>query len=158
LPDDISDDSLQEAYEKNADYVRSYQTERDLLYAAAAASTDAEARSLAAQALANMRARRTRWFQGADEKWRGLDEVFLTMEGLGQWVAYWWLTSPQGPKIDAPIALRELRRGGKHWTQEEGLALFLVVDRLVPDWQSRLFDAKKPAFAEALLSAAAGER
>ena len=155
LPDDINDDSLQEAFAKNADYVQAYQTERDLLYAAAAAATDAQARELAGQALARMKERRARWLAGASEKWRALDEVFLTMEGLGQWVAYWWLTSAQGPNVDASIAQREMRRGGKRWTQDEGLALFLVIDRLVPNWQSRVF-AAQPAMAEALLTAAAG--
>jgi hypothetical protein len=155
LPDDINDDSLQEAFAKNPDYVRDYETERDLLFASAAAATDAESRALAAQALQQMKQRRARWFTGPNEKWRALDDVFLTMEGLGQWVAYWWLTSPQGMKIDSPIAQRELRRGGKRWTQDQGLALFLVVDRLVPNWQSRVF-APQPAMSEALLSAAAG--
>lgn len=157
LPDDIGDDSLQEAYETNPAYVRDYEAERDLLFAAAGAATDAQARALAGQALARMQARRARWFTGADEKWRGLDDVFLTMEGLGQWVAYWWFTSPQGLKIEPATAQRELRRGGKHWTQDEGLALFLVVDRLVPGWQSRVFGAQA-AMAEALLQEAAAGR
>jgi hypothetical protein len=155
LPDDINDDSLQDAFARNADYVQAYQTERDLLFAAAAAATDAQARQIAGQALARMKERRARWFTGANEKWLALDDVFLTMEGLGQWVAYWWLTSPQGMNVDASIAQREMRRGGKRWTQDEGLALFLVVDRLVPNWQSRVF-AAQPAMAEALLAAAAG--
>ena len=131
------------------------ETERDLLFAAAAAPGDARARALAGQALAQMKARRARWFTGPDEKWLGLDDVFLTMEGLGQWVAYWWFTSPQGLKIDPGVAQRELRRGGRRWTQDEGLALFLVVDRLVPGWQSRVFGTQA-AMAEALLAAAAG--
>lgn len=155
LPQDTNDESLQEAFSKNPDYVRDYETERDLLFASAAASTDTEARALAAQALQQMRQRRARWFAGPNEKWRTLDDEFLTLEGLGQWAAYWWLTSPQGMKIDAPIAQRELRRGGKRWAQDQGLALFLVVNRLVPNWQSRAF-APRPATAEALLAAAAG--
>jgi hypothetical protein len=154
LPDDINDDSLQQAFAKNPEYVRDYETERDLLFASAAASSNDEARALARQALERMKQRRARWFTGANEKWQALDEVFLTMEGLGQWVAYWWFTSPQGMKMDAGPAQRELRRGGRLWTQDEGLALFLVVDRLVPGWQSRVF-APQPALAEALLSAAA---
>jgi hypothetical protein len=157
LPDDISDDSLQETYATNPEYVRDYEAERDLLFAAAAAPTDTQARALAGQALARMKARRAHWFTGPDEKWLGLDDVFLTMEGLGQWVAYWWFTSPQGLKLDPATAQRELRRGGKHWTQDEGLALFLVIDRLVPGWQSRAFGAQ-PAMAQALLEAAAGGR
>ena len=157
LPDDISDDSLQEAFAKDPEYVRAYEAERDTLYAAADAPTDAEARALAARALAMMKQRRDRWFHGADEKWRGLDDVFLTMEGLGQWVGYWWLVSPHGPKLDPAVARREMRRGGKFWTQEEGLALFLVVDRLVPEWQAKALGAQ-PAMAQALLEAAAGAR
>lgn len=150
LPDDINDDSLQDAFSGNAAYVRDYEAERDLLFAAAGAPTEVEARKLAGDALALMRARRDRWFTGAAEKWRGLDEVFLTMEGLGQWVAYWWLTAPQGRSLDRATAEREMRRGGKRWTQDEGLALFLVVDRLVPGWQARVF-GEKPAMAEELL-------
>src|SRR3569832_1451972 len=100
VPDDISDDSLQEAYSKKADYVRDYEAERDLLYAAAAAPTDAEARTLATQALARMKERRAKWFTGTDEKWASIDDVFLTVEGLGQWVVHAWFTSPLGPTLD----------------------------------------------------------
>jgi hypothetical protein len=155
LPDDISDDSLQEAFSKNPEYVRAYEAERDLLFAAADAPTDAQARALAGQALALMKQRQDRWFNGPDEKWRGIDDVFLTMEGLGQWVAYWWFTSPQGMKLDPAVARKEVRRGGKYWTQDEGLALFLVIDRLVPGWQLRTF-GPEAALGQALLAAAAG--
>jgi hypothetical protein len=154
LPDDISDDSLQEAFSKNADYVRDYETERDLLYAAAHAATDREARDLAAQALEHLRQRRDRWFTGENAKWREIDDVFLTMEGVGQWVIdWWWSTSPEGLKLDRAVAEREVRRNRKWWTQDEGLALFLVIDRLLPDWQSRAF-GPQGALAEELLAAA----
>jgi hypothetical protein len=102
-----------------------------------------------------MKQRQDRWFNGPDEKWRGIDDVFLTMEGLGQWVAYWWFTSPQGMKLDPAVARKEVRRGGKYWTQDEGLALFLVIDRLVPGWQLRTF-GPEAALGQALLAAAAG--
>jgi len=157
VPDDTSDDSLQEKYSKNADYVRDYEAERDLLYAAADAPTDAEARKLAAQALARMKERRAKWFTGADEKWAPIDDVFLTMEGLGQWVIHAWFTSPLGPKLDPATAQREVRRKRKWWTQDEGLALFLVIDRLLPGWQSRAF-AAEPMMAEALLTTAVAGR
>ncbi len=153
LPADLSDDSLQAAFEKNPAYVAAYTVERDALFAAAAAPTDAEARQLAARALTLYRARHARWFTGPAAQWAPLDDLFLDMEGLGQWVFYRWaLRSGVAPAE----ALAATRRGGKYWTQDEGLALFLTIDRLLPDWQSRAF-AAQPALAEALLEAAASK-
>jgi hypothetical protein len=153
LSDDIGDDSLQDVFQKNPAYVADYQAETDLLYAAAAAPTDTEAKALARQALAKMRARREKWFTGDAEKWKPIDDVFLTMEGLGQWTAYAWFTDKQGPNLDPAKVLPEVRRKRNRWTQDEGLALFLVVNRLVPDWQKLAF-APNPELAEALLERA----
>jgi hypothetical protein len=157
LPEDINDDSIQAAFKDDADYVRAYEAERDLLYAAAAAPTDAEARRLAGQALAAMRARHARWFVGDGAKWAPLDDIFLQMEGLGQWLIWkWYVDGPR--RVYAPdVALRAVRRGKKQWSQDEGLGLMLVVDRLVPDWRRRAF-AEKPALAIELLALAAATR
>ena len=155
LGNDIGDDSLQAKFQDDRAYAAAYRRERDLLFASAAAPDVKEARRLAAKALAQLRARRTRWFTGRSAGWAEYDDVFLTMEGLGQWLAYSWSISPSGPHIAPAVARREVRRGGKYWTQDEGLALFLVVDRLVPGWQ-RLAFARQPLLAEALLAKAAG--
>ncbi|GJG86098.1 hypothetical protein tb265_12790 [Gemmatimonadetes bacterium T265] len=154
--DSVDDDAVQRAYEKNPAYVADYTAERDLLFAAAAAPDTAEARRLAREALARLRARRARWFVGNAARWGPVDEIFLTMESLGQWVAYTWYTTTEEPHLTPDAALREVRRGGRYWTQDEGLALFLVVDRLVPGWQ-RLAFAPEPATAEALLARAGDE-
>lgn len=151
LPETISDDSLQEAFKANAGYVADYEAERDLLYAAAAAPTDGEARTLAGKALAKMRERRTRYFTGTNAQWLPLDDLFLTMEGLGQWLAYAWYVKSGVPSATAIDAVRRKRN---FWSQDEGLALFLTVDRLVPDWQRDAF-ADRPLLAEALVAKAA---
>ncbi len=52
----VNDDSVQEAFNANADYVRDYEAERDLLFRAASAPTVAEARALACDALDRLRA------------------------------------------------------------------------------------------------------
>jgi hypothetical protein len=101
-----------------------------------------------------LRQRRARWFTGEVAKWAPLDDLFLDMEGLGQWAAYAWYVDPRGLDLGAARAQTEVRRDGKHWTQDEGLALFLTIDRLVPDWQSLAF-GRTPALAEELLQAAA---
>lgn len=151
---EASDDAVQARFKADPAYVAAYEAERDALFRAAAAPTDAEARALAGEALRLMRARRTR-FTGADARWLQLDDLFLQMEGVGQWLAYAWYVSPRGAGLAPATVLPEVRRGGRFWTQDEGLALFLVVDRLSPGWQRDAF-AARPLLAEALLAKAVG--
>jgi hypothetical protein len=153
LSDDVGDDSIQDAFQGNAAYVADYESERDLLYAAALAPSDTEAKDLARQALAKMRARRAKWFAGDAKKWQPIDEIFLTMEGLGQWTMYAWFTDKKGLGLDPVAVLPEVRRKRNRWTQDEGLAVFLVVNRLVPSWQKFAF-APQPELVEALLERA----
>jgi hypothetical protein len=49
-----------------------------------------------------------------------------------------------------------VRRGGRQWSQDQGLALLLVVDRLLPGWQQRAF--RDPDWRAERLLAAAVER
>lgn len=154
LGDDISDDSIQQRFADDPAYAAAWRAETDLIFAAAAAPDDGEARRLAGRALAAMRARQARWFIGPDARWTPLDDIFLTMEGLGQWIAYAWYLSPQGGGIDPATAQREVRRKRSQWSQDQGLGLFLVIDRLVPGWQREVF-AAKPVLATALLERAA---
>ncbi len=66
-----------------------------VLFAAAAAPPDTEARELAPKALEAMRVRRARWFAGDRRAVYGeLDDVFLTMEGMGQWMTYRYSSRP----------------------------------------------------------------
>jgi hypothetical protein len=154
LPEGINDDSIQAAFKDDPAYVGAWQAETDLLYAAAAAPTDAEARRLARKALTAMRARHAMWFVGPGEKWKPLDDIFLQMEGLGQWLIYKYYVDGPNRVYPPGVALKAVRRGRKQWSQDEGLALMLVVDRLVPDWQNAAF-AAQPMLAEALLAKAA---
>jgi hypothetical protein len=141
LGDALTDDIVQDTFGANPDFVAAYEAERDLLYRAAAATDDREARALAGTALALMRARRARFFTGEHARLLELEEIFLTMEGVGQSAGYAWLTHPRGGAIAPDTALPGMRRGGRQWSQDEGLAIVLVVDRLVPDWQARAFAA-----------------
>lgn len=151
LPESVNDDSLQERFERDPAYRSLFEDERDLLFRAAAAAGEAEPRVLACAALAKLRERRRRYFTGPDESWGHVDEVSLTTEGLGQWVSYAWLIRGRG--LAPASVLPRLR--GTYWPQDEGLAIFLVVDRLVPGWQRLLF-APEPETAEPLLARACG--
>ncbi len=155
IPDKVGDDSLQGHFENNPEYVAAYERERDLLYAAAAEPDRARALASAREALAAMRTRQARWFTGENAYWKRADDLFLTMEGSGQWTPYAWLTDHRGRGIDSAIAVREMRRNKKWWSQEEGLALFLVIDRFLPGWQQKVF-ARRPVAGVDLLALAVG--
>ena len=157
MADGASDDGLQAMYKDDPAYVAAYERERDLLYAAAGETDLAKARQLAGEAYRAMLDRQTRWFTGDKRGLKTIDDVFLTMEGTGQWGPYAWLTDARGGGLDAATAEREVRRGKSWWTQEQGLALFLVIDRLLPGWQEKAF-APKPTLGIDLLAEAVGAK
>ncbi len=139
FPDELSDDAVQNQFKSDPNYVAAYLAERDLLYRAAKADSMAEVRALALQALGMIRARHARWFVGDNDIFSILDDTFLSLEGSAQWAAHAWLAHPEGGglKKDAAVAAMIGRR--RIWSQDEGLGLFLVIDRLMPDWPSLVF-------------------
>lgn len=148
-----TDDLIQETFSEEPAYVADYEAERDLLFAAAAAPDSATARRLAVDALAKMRERRARWFTGPRAWFVALDDVFLTTEGIGQWVMLRHLQDTEGLNRSQADAIALVRAGQDFWTQDQGLALILVIDRLLPDWRARAF--REPDWrAESLLAAA----
>ncbi|WP_338242262.1 hypothetical protein [Aurantiacibacter hainanensis] len=146
----ISDDLVQDTFSDDPAYVGLYETERDTLFAAAAAPDDETARYLAGEALGLMRQRRAMYFHDARDFYAELEDVFLTMEGMGQFMMLSHFRNQPG--VSAELALREAL-SGDYWTQNQGLALWLVLDRLLPDWRERAF--REPDWrAEQLLAAA----
>lgn len=158
MPDDFSDDSLQARFKNDPAYVAVWEKETDLLFRAAAEPDSDKARALAKQALGLMEARQKRWFTGTDAMWKPYDDLFLTMEGFGQWNAYAWLSDPRGGGMTAAAAQAKMRGNppGKWWSQEEGLALFLVIDRFVPGWAAQAF-AVRPKLGIDLLRQAVAD-
>lgn len=152
--DELTDNVVQDRFKSDPAYVAAYEAERDLLFAAAGAPSNGEARELAARALDLMRARHARWFAGDKAGFAPLDDVFLTMEGMGQWLIYRHFLAAGRPAAEV---LPAVRRGGRQWSQDEGLALILVLDRLLPRWQARAF--RDPDWrASQLLAAAVAQR
>jgi len=145
LPDDLDDDAVQTRFETVPAFSAGIAAERELLFRAAAAADPSVARDLARRARTRIDARRASYFVGDDIRYTELEDLFLTMEGIAQWASYRWLIHPQGGGHVAPATLDAFRRGGRRWSQDEGLALFLVIDRLVPDWRARAFTGRASA-------------
>jgi hypothetical protein len=157
FPEVLNDDAVQTRIAADAEYVAAYTAERDLLFGAAAAPDRDAARALAAEALRLMKSRHARWFTGEAAVFAPLDDIFLALEGVGQWCGYAWLAHPQGGRLPPAEAIARMLGRRKWWVQDEGLALLLAVDRLLPEWPELEFRVPAPGATE-LLERALGER
>lgn len=148
----VSDDIVQDLFKKDSTYVREFQSEVNKLYEAAFASSKEQVSSLAKEALGMLQRRHAKYFTGDKAILSELDNIFLSMEGLGQYVAVAWLVHPRGGNIPFNTAIEGFRRKRNQWSQEEGLALFLVLTRLSnPDWNKTMF-SKEPVSVLELLN------
>jgi hypothetical protein len=154
MPDDLDDDIIQTRFEKNAEFARMFGEERDQLYLAASEPDASRQRAAVARAVAMMRARRARFFTGADAAMAMFEDVFLSMEGLGNWTAYRVARRAGLPPMEAQAFVR---RGRSRWSQDEGLAAFLLIDALVPDWRPDVL-SHRPKSVLDLLDAATRTR
>ncbi len=138
-PEELDDDAVQTHFGADSVYVAAYIAERDLLYRAARADSLTETRALAKEALAMIRARHARWFTGDQTVFATLDDTWLSMEGAAQWAAVAWLSHPKGGGMTREEAIAKMLGRRRWWAQDESLAIFLVVDRLYPDWPAIVF-------------------
>jgi hypothetical protein len=139
LAPDADDDVVQDRFASRPGYAAAWARERDLFYQAASAPDALTARARLAEAARAMKARRDRWFRGDDALYAPADDVFLTLEGTGNWAAFAWLTDPQGGAMTRDQAIAFIRGAGTHWSQDQGLGVILAVDRLIPDWPRLAF-------------------
>jgi hypothetical protein len=138
-PEELDDDAVQRNFGSDSAYAAAYLAERDLLHRAAVADSLDEVRALAREALAMIRSRHARWFTGDKAVFAVLDDTFLSLEGAAQWSAAAWLAHPKGGGMGKDAAVAKMLGKGRWWVQDEGLALFLVVDRLLPGWPHLVF-------------------
>ena len=139
LPEDANDDVVQDRFADRPGFRAAWEAERDAFYAAARAQDTATTRARLRDGLDRMRARQSRWFTGDDALYAEADDVFLTLEGSGNWSAWAWLTDPDGGRLSSADAVTFVRGGSTHWSQDEGLALMLAIDRLNPLWSASAF-------------------
>jgi hypothetical protein len=147
IPAGITENIIQQTYATNAACVALYQQERDALFQAAGdldAGADSALRHLA-RALTHADARRANYFTGDRAILVELEDLFLVLEGVGVWAQFQVLRSQAPADETWQTTAMNLLRLNTDWMQEEGFALFVLIDRFVPDWQARFFDEEFPA-------------
>lgn len=154
LGEDFNDDSIQKRFEKEPAFVSSVQEETRLLFAASGAAEEAEARRLAREALRLIETRRARWYRGSDRALAEAEDLFLSMEGAGQYVGFSWLVNPAGGAMAPAEAMAGFGTRPKWWSQAQGLALVLAVKRLgLPGWRGHLWGRPELVGSELLRAA-----
>ena len=139
LPQDANDDIVQDRFGDRPGYRETWEAETELFYDAAASMNGQQMRTGLQEGLERLRARQARWFTGDEAFYAEADDVFLTLEGTGNWSAWAWLTDPRGGNLSREDAIAFVRGGSGHWSQDEGLGLMLTIDRLSPDWPAHAF-------------------
>ena len=145
LPESFDDNIIHQEFGTNEEYKRLYDEERQHLTKAILASDLDECRRAVEQALSISRKRKERFFGGDKAGYSDLEGLFLAMEGLAMWVHYRTARdrAPSGEDwLKTLITLSERHDAG---SQEEGLGLFLLIDRLVPGWQARFLAPDFPS-------------
>lgn len=145
LPARFDDDVVEARFGGYAEYRRLFYAEQELLYGAVAESDLNRAIALAAEAISTAQRRQDRFFNGNDEAYSELEGIFLNMEGIAEWVRF---KSHQAdlawPYSDAEI-ITFLRGQENSWSQDQGLALILLLDRMVPDWKRQILSPTMPS-------------
>jgi hypothetical protein len=145
LPGRLNDDVIQGRFAKEPGFARAFEPERDLFNRAATLRDEAVRRDLVAKALELKRQRHARYFQGGTAVYAEIESLFLTMEGAGQWAAYRLVQARARQRPAEFDALGLVRDNRKYWSQDLGLALFMLLDAMVPGWQEQMFQPLPPS-------------
>jgi len=148
---EMNDDIVQTIFKTDSAYKAIFETERSLLYKLALNKEVSSANEMN-KALATFRKRQQDFFKSKHAPLKEIEDVFLTMEGLGQHAMYAWLVHPQGGNLPKELAITGVRRGGKWWSQDEGFALFLLLEQKMPasKWGKLFFEDKIVPVADLL--------
>lgn len=136
---DFNDDIVQNIFKNNTSYVKIYNQEVNLFYSAI--KNNLLDKTFLNKAFELMKLRQKEYFKGEYKELTNIDNFFLTMEGLGQYSMFLWLNHPKGGNLNKEIAIEGVRRNKNWWSQDEGFALFLVLDNLSKSkkWAKEMF-------------------
>ncbi len=141
---DFSDDIVQNLFKDNEKYVSVYLEEIKLLENAIVENNWQIKKDLIKKALSHLKMRQEKFFVGKYSNLIEIDNLFLTMEGLGQFTMYSWLVNKKGANLQKTAAIDGVRRKKNQWSQDEGFLLFLLLEQLSSprNWGNSMFGDK----------------
>ena len=158
LPESFNDDSIQLRFQATPEIAASVAREIDLFLRAAKVPDRSSALQLAREGRALMRARQDHYYPAKDGYLRDAEDIWLTLEGSAQWAGYQWVIRRDGGRIAPAVAFPAYGKRGKWWTQEEGFAMFMTLDRLSGSkWRRHAFGDGKQTVLQMLDEALSGK-
>lgn len=123
----FSDNILQDYFAGNDHYIKDFRMETMNFYNAAFSDNPVAKKQALRIGINLLNKRHAQYFETDSlASLQEADRLFLTLEGLGQYTMLTWLTHPEGAGYTITDAMPDVRRGGKQWSQEEGLALCML--------------------------------
>jgi hypothetical protein len=149
----FGDDLMQHLYEKDSLYAQAFKKETELFYAACEQKNKIEQRTLALQAIKLLEQRQKKLLETDKRDLAAIDNYWLTLEGLGQYSTYAWLTNPRGGNYSHKKALGIIKT--KWWSQEEGFPICFLLAKYggTKTWWKYMF-CRNPTSTITLLKAA----
>ena len=143
----FDDDIVQNVFGKRPEFRDAFLSEIAITGEAVAAADITFKRNAARQIADLMDDRRRKFYTDQDRIYSETEDIFLTMEGVANWAAY---KAAMVDGLSPGDASKLIRRGGKNWSQEQGILLFLLIDDLVPNWQKMAFGTKNVSITRLL--------
>ncbi|MGX1929370.1 hypothetical protein [Flagellimonas sp. 2504JD4-2] len=147
----LTDNIVEDYMAENSIYVEQFKKEVSMIYKALEADSG-EITIEASKILSMINKRHDQHFTDSLSILKRLDNLFLTMEGVGEYNMYAWLSHPEGGKLSPQQALEGTRRG--KWSQDEGLGLAILLSKISPpeEWGGQLFGQGSATLVELLES------
>jgi hypothetical protein len=145
LPETFDDNIIQERYAEDTVYAAIFAEERTALNDALFAKTPGEAKSALGIALATAELRKKTFFDNENAGFSELEDFYLVLEGAGMWAEYQHArrVAPASETWQRTLGLMMNRT--RSWSQGEGLALFVLLDRFRPNWQASFMSETFPS-------------
>lgn len=146
----FDDNLIQHIFQNDSSYVQAYNQEVDILYYII--NQEVFNKVLFNRSRVLMNQRHKAYFKAHYKELQKVEDFFLTMEGLGQYSMYLWLIHPKGGNYNRQVAIEGVRKNKKWWSQEEGFAMFLVLDKISKSkkWAKEMFGQKSTTITSIL--------
>jgi hypothetical protein len=127
--ENFGDDMMQDIFEKDQNITTEYNKELES-FTEAGKSNNTERIQKTKNALENFYNKHQLIFSKDKKDLKTLDDIWLTMEGVGQFAMYEYFINPKGAKLSEEQALKAIKT--RSWSQEEGFAMFYLLSKYKP--------------------------
>lgn len=125
--DGFDDNYIQRKFKEIAEFTKLYKEEVNSFEQVIAKGLSQEALQTG---LSVLEMRRNQFYNNENKGIEQVEDIFLTMEGLGQYTMYVWMIHSEGLNLSEHQAMKVVRRKKNNWSQDEGFLLFLILSKL----------------------------